>query len=53
MNLTDELIAELHALGLHFVIGSTPPFITRRLAPATLLAGLAQQEDGMGAWKWP
>jgi len=46
MDLTNQLIAELHALGLHFVIGSKPLLIKRRLAPATLLAGLAQQTDG-------
>ena len=46
MDLTNQLIAELHALGLHFVIGSKPPLIRRRLAPATLLAGLAEQTDG-------
>jgi hypothetical protein len=46
MNNASELIAELHALGLHFVIGSKDPFIRSRLAPATLLAGLAQQTDG-------
>lgn len=46
MDLTNQLIAELDALGLHFVIGSQPPRIRRRLAPATLLAGLAEQTDG-------
>lgn len=46
MDLTNQLIAELDALGLHFVIGSQAPQIRRRLAPATLLAGLAEQTDG-------
>ena len=46
MDLTNQLISELHILGLHFVIGNQRPLISRRLAPATLLAGLAQQTDG-------
>ena len=46
MDLTNQLISELHALGLHFVIGNQTPSMNRRLAPATLLAGLAQQTDG-------
>ena len=46
MDLTNQLISELHALGLHFVIANQSLSISRRLAPATLLAGLAQQTDG-------
>ena len=42
----NDLIAELHALGLHFVIGPSKPRTSKRLAPSTLLAGLAQQTDG-------
>ena len=46
MDLTNQLIFELHALGLHFIIGNKPPLIRRRLAPVRLLAGLAEQTDG-------
>ncbi|MEW6718337.1 MAG: hypothetical protein AB1345_12670 [Chloroflexota bacterium] len=41
----EELIAELYALGLHFVIGEKPLHTTQRLPPEDLLAGLARQTD--------
>ncbi|MFQ5615772.1 MAG: hypothetical protein ACE5GO_04835 [Anaerolineales bacterium] len=41
----ETLIAELHALGLHFVVETTPAPPKKRLSPVELLAGLAGQED--------
>jgi len=45
MKSADELIAELDALGLHFVIGDAIAEPAQSLSPAGLLAALAQQTD--------
>ncbi len=41
----DELVAELNALGLHFVTGGEAITPARSLQPAELFAALAQQSD--------
>jgi len=45
MKSADELIAQLDALGLHFVIGGAIAEPAQSLSPEELLAALAQQPD--------